>query len=148
MYGAVPLRISRSEFDGRKWWDSTVTPTSLEADIATLLPSLESWSKDLHRWGQDDGNRVEVTWQSGSVVSIMVRVDMRRYSPVFLIGFLNIARRHGWVLRTVEGIVLRPSLTVLAESIRQSDAFRFVDDPQAFLTALADAARGETNNPL
>src|SRR6266446_3536837 len=98
MYGAVPLRIPRSDFDSGKWWDSTITPTSLETDIATLLPSLESWSKDLHQWGQDDGNRVDVMWQSGSVASILVRVDVRRYSPVFLIGFLDIARKHGWVL--------------------------------------------------
>jgi len=77
----------------------------------------------------------------------MVRVDVRRYSTVFLIGLLNIARKNGWVLRTFDGSVLRPSLTALAEVIRQSKAFRFVDDPHAFLTALADAARGETNNP-
>jgi len=138
-YRTIPVVISQSDFDQEQWWDGSPPPNEFESEISQLLPPLPSWSSDLKQWGFDDGNRIDICRNKGMFSSIYVRVDVRDVSLVFIATLMDMARRNGCLLRTQEGRVIPPSFAIVLSAIRGSKAFRFVQDPQAFLDALARA---------
>jgi hypothetical protein len=82
-------------------------------------------------------------WDDSAIADIFIRVDVRSLSQVFLVNLLELARKNDWLLRTQDERVFRPSLSRLLAAIHKSDAFRFVEDPRAFLDALERARQGE-----
>lgn len=145
-YRSTPLTIPRADFDSQEWWKGAATPANLRADLLKLLPQLKSWSSDIEQWGHEDGNRIDVRRENGTIADIFIRVDVRNLSHVFLVNLLELARRNDWLLRTQDERVLRPSLTRLMSAIHKSDAFRFVEDPRAFLDALEKARQSEPDD--
>lgn len=143
VYGSTPLTISRADFDVQEWWKDVPAPKSFRADLAKLLPPLKSWNSNLEQWGHDDGNRIDVMWSDGAIADIFIRVDVRNLSHVFLVNLLDLVRKNHWLLRTQDERVFPPSLSKLLSSIGKSDAFRFVEDPRAFLDALESARQSE-----
>lgn len=146
IYPSTPLMIPRADMDSQVWWKGVATPVNLRTDLAKLLPPLKSWNSNLEQWGHEDGNRVDVMWDSGAIADVFVRVDVRNLSHVFLVKLLELARKNDWLLRTQDERVFRPSLTRLLSAIHKSDAFRFVEDPRAFLDALEKARQSEPDD--
>ena len=138
-YQTIPVVISQSDFDQEQWWERSPPPKEFESEISKLLPPLPTWNSDLKKWGFDDGNRIDTWRNKGTLSSIYVRVDVREVSLVFIATLMDMARRNGCLLRTQEGRVIPPSVAIVLSAIRGSKAFRFVQDPQAFLDALAKA---------
>lgn len=76
-YQAIPLVISKSDFDKQDWWKDSPTPPDLESEISKFLPTLNSWSEKLKQWGFDDGDRVDIWWDDGAISDVYVRIDVR-----------------------------------------------------------------------
>lgn len=146
-YGGMPVAISRADFEETHWWMGCVEP-DLQASFAKLLPALESWSDSVQRWGDEQGNRIDVVTEGDTLEDVFVRVDVRNISQVFLIGLLEIARRADCVLLLHDGRVIRPSFTKVLTAIRKSDAFRFVENTDAFLRALERARETDPDDSI
>lgn len=138
--------ISRADLDSQEWWKDVAAPTNLRTDLATLLPPLKSWNSNLEQWGHEDGNRIDVMWDNGAITDIFIRVDVRNLSHVFLVNLLELVRKNDWLLRSQDERVFRPSLTKLLTAIHKSHAFRFVEDPRAFLEELEKARQNEPDD--
>lgn len=147
-YRGTPLTIPHADFDNHAWWKGVATPPNLRADLGKLLPSLRSWSPSLEQWGLEEGNRIDVMWDSGAIVNFFVRIDVRDVSHVFLVKLLELIRKNDWLMRTQDERMLRPSLTRLLSAIHKSDSFRFVEDPRAFVEALEKARHSEHDNGM
>lgn len=135
-FGTRPLTISRSDFDALNWWGDTSCRADMCRDFGRLLSKSTSWSEDLKRWGEEDGNRIDVLMGFGKVESIFVRIDVRVIAYGFLMGLIDIASKNGWLFLTQDGFLLPASMTRLLSAIQKSDSFRFVSDPEAFLRML------------
>ena len=139
----TPMSISPGDFNNSEWWAGIQIPTNFRDDFGKLLPRMSSWSLQLEQWGYEDGNRIDVVWEGAEIVEVFVRLDVRALSSVFLVGTLELARKNRWAFRASNGIVFRPSMARLLAEIHKSDAFRFIEDPCAFLSELEQARRIE-----
>jgi hypothetical protein len=135
-FRAVPVTISAEEYDRLKWWADFVADDALESSLSTLLPRARSWHERTRTWGEEEGDRVDVTRDDGGIVDVYVRLDVRNLSFNFLNQLVELARRLDLLFLTEDRDLLRPSDKELLGAIRRSPAFSFVADPEAFLDRL------------
>ena len=110
-------------------------PRDFRERLDALLPRSKSWSPDLETWGDETGTRIDV-WPAADRRGgeAMLRMDMRNYdfdwaSRAF--GVIRALGREFWPVWSDGPVVDDPGELALA--LRGSPAFRFVEDPEAFL---------------
>lgn len=121
------------DIDTAPWWRSYNQALGLVKALSRLLPAAVSWNDSIQMWGTSDGDRVEVSWEEGRIGDVPVRIDVRRLSQDFIQGIVNVAREFDVLFFTEENQVVEPTLQGLLNSIKKSDAARFVEDPRDFL---------------
>lgn len=134
-YGSIPVAIAPADIDAGGWWKDALPPGNFTESLSKLLPQAVSWSSSINTWGYEDGNRIDLVWDDDQLMDVFVRIDVRQISYDLVEKLLRLARINRWV-PWVNGQVLRPSLGHILRAIRYSDAFKFVQDPEAFLIAL------------
>jgi hypothetical protein len=141
-FRVVPLTISMDEYDRVDWWDEVDLVRDLRADFSSILAPLRSWRPQLEMWGEDDGNRIDVSFEGDQIASVFGRIDVRDLSLVFLNSLVAIARRRDLIMLTEDRHLLS-SMTVKAvlSAIHRSSSFAFVSDPEEFLRRLAESER-------
>ena len=127
-----PAHISAETFDTTEWWQGETLPADYDALIASFLPPRSSWHVDLRSWGEEDGNRIDVYFENGCVVEVLVRVDARVLDQAFLSHLAELANRCSCLLVTSEMEVLPPLTGELAAAVQDSAARKFVIDPEDF----------------
>jgi hypothetical protein len=112
-----------------------ILPVDFRQRLDLLLPRGRSWSRDLETWGEETGNRIDV-WLApdGRGGEAMLRVDMRAYDHAWCTRVFAEVRALGrgfWPVWSDGPMVGNP--VELGHALRGSPAFRFVEDPHAFL---------------
>jgi hypothetical protein len=103
-----------------------------------VLPSAPSWSPDVEIWGTDDGNRIDLLLDGARVAEVYLRVDVRQLPNAFLNSVVKLAQRFDCLWVTADDMqVLEPGVRALAATIQNSEAARFVADPELFLDELS-----------
>jgi hypothetical protein len=146
-YRTIPVAITDRGVDETALWNNVPLTSNLRTQISQLLPRLDTWHADVERWGYEDGNRIDIVLEKESIVDVLVRVDAREISQVFLANLLQVARQNDWLVRTEDGRVFRPSLSRVLSAIHSSQAFGFVRDPVIFLEVLSRARDCEEERP-
>jgi len=141
-YNAVPIRISRAEFDGFDWWHDAPNTAKLGSRIDVILPKAESWSPSIKKWGDEDGNRVDIVFKENSVEAVFVRIDVRDISVQFLSDICSIAAEWDCLFLLGNDLLMSASVSSLLAAMRQSKSFHFVTDPEGFLSLLARTGPG------
>jgi hypothetical protein len=134
-YGALPLVVTRQEFDGHNWW-ADISPDDLVADLKALLPSCPSWHPDISMRGSEDGNRIDLLTEQGHLRDIFIRIDVRNLSYSLLGQLCCVCQEHACHLLIDGGQLIRPSVRRVLAAIEISKAFAFVTDPEEFLRQL------------
>ena len=121
-------------------WSKVQPASGWDTMLQERLPRGSSWHEMLSVWGSDDSNRIDVWRERERVRSIFVRVDARKDAEE-VVGFCEwlatFARACGDThLAAINGLVVPPSGHELGAALRGSAAWRFVDDPAAFLRRL------------
>lgn len=140
-FGAIPVAISRQQFDEVPWWDGVTAVDDLVAELLDALPRGSSWTPSISTCGAPDGDRIDVVRSESTLDDVLVRFDLRTVSVSFVNKIVQVARTHRLVLLTEDNHVLRPSASELLAAFRRSASFRFVEDPIQFLEKLG---RSET----
>jgi hypothetical protein len=144
--GHVPARMSREVFEEGRWWPSDEDAEAVRAAISRLLPRGQSWTPSIEVWGEQEGDRIDLSIDEHGMRGLFVRIDVRKNSFAFLSQLVQLGRKNKWVFLASDGAVLRPSLRMVLSAIRRSSSYRWVDDPRAFLDALSlahdDPAKG------
>jgi hypothetical protein len=115
--------------------DSAPLPPDFRARLDALLPRGRSWHERLEVWGEEDGHRIDVWPESDGSGEARLRVDMRALDVAWAERTLDVVHGLGrelWTLWTTGGQRLSDP-GELALALRGSPAWRFVEDPQAFL---------------
>jgi hypothetical protein len=113
--------------------DLRALPDDYRARLDTLLPRGKTWHQLQEGWGAEDGNRIDVWHDPRGATEVVVRIDLRGVDSEWLERLLAFARGIGRELWTPDGRVVGGSLGELALVLLGSPAWRFVEDPEAFL---------------
>ena len=103
------------------------------ARLDEVLPRGSSWSDDIEQWGTEDGHRIDVSRDDEGKVEVFARFDMRAPDLELWGRFLGFVRAEGLEMRDSFGRPVAATFGEFALALRGSPAFRFVENPQAFL---------------
>jgi hypothetical protein len=120
------------------WWKADALPSNYQGKLAAVASPASSQSEELQSWGVEDGNRVDVWSVAGRVTTVTARVDVRKLDAKFAAMLLQFVRMAGAVLVRHDGLVVEPIVGAFAAALRSSDAWRFANDPAAFLASYSD----------
>lgn len=115
--------------------------TRLCDELGHLLPPGKSWSDEMLRFGQEDGDRIEVYCAEGKrcIEAVEIRVDCTKVDHGFLKGLCRLLSVKGWVMIVVRtGMVIEPDYKSLLPVLRDSWAMMIAEDPELNLPLAAD----------
>ena len=124
------------------WW------LDLKINIDNLLPLLktfgdtQSWteaSNGLRSFGDTDTNDISVCFSDTTnlVEELSCRIDLRQPNKVFIDKVLSLATQFDCLLMDRQGRLYEPTKTALVDTIKLSNANRFVGDPEQFFSDLS-----------
>ena len=111
-----------------------IAPTELEQLVSAFLPPRKSWHKNLHTWGDEERDDLNIWYAEDRIQSIRARLDLRDITRERIGKLVTLARQAGCCFldgRTFE--IVRAEEEMLLESIRRSRSAKFVADPSGFL---------------
>lgn len=133
----VPAQFQESQSRDVNWWaGSSALVPEMRKRFSSLLPQAASWSDRIEKWGDDDGDRIDLVRDEAGIVDVFVRIDVRQLSKPFIGGLITVCRSLDCVLFTEQQEVIASEEAVLLRAISKSEAARFVDDPRDFLDNL------------
>ena len=116
---------------------------AIEATLDAGLPRGRSWGRDVLTWGGENGGRVDLIVNDGTLVEVSARVDMRggwRGMLDLLVRLAQAAEVDAFETAD-EGCIPAGPDSLLAAAM-DSRAMRFVRDPEGYLRGLADDPPG------
>ena len=129
---ASPELLSSRAIDA-DWWKAGKLPSDYARRLATIAPPVSSAASDLQTWGPADGNRVEVLSENGRVARMTARVDVRRLDSKFGAMLLQFAKATDAVFVRGDGLIVEPLVGAFAAALRNSDAWKYANDPAAHI---------------
>ena len=133
MYGALPLIITEDEINQLKPWKDKYFDFHLLDDIA---PEGDSWSEDIRVWGNDKTDSISVIYDEEEIIWVCAKMDLRgRYSQ-FASQIVEYAQKMDCILHLNNNKCFEAELSVLMSHIRNSLAYKFVQNPQKALEDL------------
>lgn len=124
------------------WW------LDLHINLDSIMPVLntfgdiQSWTQNadgLRSFGNTDTNDISVCFDNTSklIQEVSCKLDLRQLDKSFINKVLSLATRFDCLLMDRQGRLYQPSIKALLETIKLSDANRFVGDPEQFLNDLS-----------
>ena len=120
------------------WW------LDLNIKLDNFLPLLktfgdiQSWTQNsdgLRSFGDADTNDISVCFNDSTIIveEVSCRLDLRQLDKNFIDKALSLATQFDCLLMDRQGRLYQPSMVALFDTIKQSNANRFVGDPEQFL---------------
>lgn len=125
------------------WW------LDLNIKLDSLMPLLnafgdvQSWTQDadgLRRFGDTDTNDISVCFDNTTniIEEVSCRLDLRQLDKNFINKVLSLATEFECLLMDRQGRLYQPSVAALFDTIKLSNANRFVRNPEQFLNDLSN----------
>jgi hypothetical protein len=119
-------------------WPGHIVIDDLRTRLNEHFQRRSTWHPKLEGWGQEEGDRIDI-WREGSgVAELIIRIDVRQVSRIFLKEIVQVARDFRLVVLTDDNRIREPTMEQLRLDILRSDASAFVADPDGFLEGLRD----------
>lgn len=119
-------------------------PTTYQSQIEDLLAPAKSWAPDLEIWGDSASDDFSIWRDARGIVSIEVRIDVRKLNDVLIAGVLRIAK--DWNCTLVEKehrTICRFGPTELRQLLTGHVSNRAMRDPAVWLPHLAKQAAND-----
>ena len=134
----IDAAITDDGLDTTDWWLPNQPPNDYAQIIANVFPPLDSWSREILRWGDEDNVLIEAFITNGHVDGIGVRVDVRNADRDSMTKMAGLAARldcHVYMMETHQ--IVTPDLDSLLPHLAKSKAAQFARDPKGFIERLA-----------
>ncbi len=123
-----------------KWWDKEqVDFGAFEKRILSFADKVE-WTKkfkDGGSYGDNDTNDISIRMdETGQLAEFSFRIDLREIDKDFFNNVLTILKDLDTLLLDRQGNLFEPTHESLTDSIKKSNAFKFVTNPTDFLDKL------------
>lgn len=146
-FSAIPHKLDMEEFSSIDWWSGI---NVFKATLHNIVPLAPETKKELiqgvETWGEEDGNRIDVGYsKKDKVQEITIRIDVRDCSEKFILDLMSFLNELDCLIITETGFVVDPKETqkkgqnfffLMLTQINDSNAKKFVDDPEKFLKNL------------
>lgn len=133
----VELLFDQDSYDSSVAWKNITLKYELESLLSIILPRGKSWHKDLYVWGNEENSDIQVWLRDGNINSIMIRLDLRNDIENLKLQIVDLAKRLNCELFFPHSRqIVDPDITLLNKAILNSNAEKFVNDPERFLDEL------------
>lgn len=130
-YGAMTLDADlNSEF--ANYWEGIDIFQSVLPEAKTILSNEYASSDNEVKLGTKEGNRLSI-WKD----DFFFDFDLRNPDLEILEAFLRLARKLDCKLVVNHGHVIEPMMLPVLEAVKASGAYKFVRDPQQWLSHIA-----------
>jgi hypothetical protein len=129
---SAPRRLAVAEVDSLDWTGYRLD-SATERLIQDFAKPRASWDPETRSWGEEDGDRLDVTLEDGKVVEITARIDARYSRGTFAQGVVALAVHLDCVFLTKDLDVIPPLFHEVSAALESSAARTFVRDPYTFL---------------
>lgn len=124
------------------WWDNLNTNfDDIEKRIRTFADQVE-WTKrteGMKTFGNNDTNDITICKaERGQLEGISFRIDLREIDRRFIDNAFAISKDLDCLLLDSQGNLFEPTLENLADKVKTSNAFMFVNSPTDFLRKLGN----------
>ena len=161
-YGQVPTRLAMDKEAWRDYIQNADLDTEpdfedaltihwwldLNINFDDILPllktfgNIQSWTQNadgLRNFGNTETNDISVCFDNRTkiVEEISCRLDLRQLDKDFIDKVLSLATQFECLLMDRQGRLYQPSVEALFDTIKLSNANRFVGDPKQFLNDLS-----------
>lgn len=120
------------------WWAAQTLPADYARQLTAIASPAAHSREALQSWGDPDGNRIDVWSENGRAARITAHVDVRRLDARFGAMILGFARVADAVLMREDGLVIEPIVGAFGAALRNSDAWKFANDPAAHIAKYAE----------
>jgi len=118
-----------------EWWSTGAGTRELRDRLGALIGPPSHTSTTIERWGNADGNGVDVHLANGRIVRIIAHVDVRKLDPKFGAALLGFARSMQSVLLRADGWVAEPTVGAYSAALRGDPAWAHANEPKALTIA-------------
>lgn len=137
-YGQVLTQLDIEESLKINWWADLNLTTDKITPILRQFGNVQEWTlrtESLRSFGDVKGNDISVGFDSRSdkIEELSCRIDLRQIDKNIIEKILFIARQFDCLLMDDKGRFFQPTAQALYETIQDSNAMRFVSDPESFL---------------
>lgn len=134
-YNVLPDQLNDRDYE-EAW--SQQPAIDVTCVIDQFVARYHSWSPEILMWGEENGNRIHVLYEEAKVVSVPCRICPGKPCSDFAAGVVSLAKLCDWVMVLAHQMVAEPCVESLVAAVANSNAQKFVTDPQAFMSGLAD----------
>ncbi|XXY54983.1 hypothetical protein WME91_28010 [Sorangium sp. So ce269] len=131
--GVLLERIERGDL-----WAHAQPDEAIERAASDVLGRSPSWSPEVDIWGHDDATCLTMIREGGRVVEVLLRVDLRSVQRAELVRLLDGLRRARVLLIDEARQLHEPTFPAVLHALKMSKAWRYVQDPRAFIASLSD----------
>ena len=135
---AAKTRIALPQLLDTDWWGTERLPVGYTQQLAAVAPPESSGAAELQRWGDEDGNRVDIWSKNGKAARMTARVDVRRLDARFGAMLLQFTRVADAVLVRRDGLVVEPLVGAFGAALRTSEAWKYATDPAAYFASYSE----------
>jgi hypothetical protein len=128
---ATNPRVAVRDLLDTDWWSAERLPPEYARQLAAVAPVGSSSTSERQTWGEEGGNRIEISFENGRATKMIARVDCRRLDAKFGAMLLQFARVANAVLVRQDGLVVEPLVGAFGAALRSSPAWKYVTDPSA-----------------
>lgn len=102
-------------------------------EVEKVLKRTKSWSEDIVQLGEISETVIEIFYVEGMIEEVTCRLDLRNINTNILDSILRFISINNLAIVVGKKIYIDPKRESLLEIIKESDAYRFVKNPQDFL---------------
>ncbi|HAT40707.1 MAG TPA: hypothetical protein DCS87_03150 [Rheinheimera sp.] len=141
------LQLDENEWEEMPWWSIHEPPENFACKFSTLLPPLKSWHEDLHQWGEQASDLIEIWYEEGKLESVSVQFDCRKLNYDFISSVINVANSIDCRLVYSRYKTVMPNaIQELLSFIKESPSQKVLLNPAEWLPKLAMEVADEQKN--
>lgn len=121
-------------YDVSDAWGQYPPTIEIEPLLSNVLPKGKAWDSEQKVWGNEESSDIQVWYENGKIDSVTVRLDLWEDMSVLLKKVVDLANELNCHL-FIPGakIIIKPNIFELKKASSESNAAKFVKDPEGFL---------------
>ena len=123
-------------FDTENLWEGKNISSESLSEISNVLSLTKSWSEDITQYGVNDDTCVQIFDIGTSHQSIRIRLSLYSLTKAVLESILKFIAKNEAVIILQDDIRVEPTMKNVLDLIRESDAFKYVKNPEEYLNSL------------
>lgn len=124
-------------YDISEAWEQFQATEEVTHLLSRILPEGKGWSHNQRVWGNEEASDIQVWYENGIIESITIRLDLRNEISSLMTKVVNLANELNCDLFIPGGgKIIKPNIFELNKAASESNAAKFLKDPEGFLDGI------------